>query len=67
MTRSYYRNGTDMAMTLKEFNVNKTKFVSDVLDGILTERIKNNPHLIPHLMQCTIERFRELGIGGGHA
>jgi hypothetical protein len=56
-----------MAMTLKEFNVNKTKFVSDVLDGILTERIKNNPHLIPHLMQCTIERFRELGIGGGHA
>jgi hypothetical protein len=54
-------------MTLKTFNAQKLQFISDVLDGILTEKMQNDPDVIPHLMQCTIEHFRQIGIGGCHA
>jgi hypothetical protein len=54
-------------MNLAQFCRYKSLFVEDVLAGILTERVRANPELTPHLMQVLVERLQEIGIGGGYA
>jgi hypothetical protein len=52
---------------LEQFNRRKLQFAVEVLEGVTGGPVANVPHLIPRILELTIERFQEIGIGGGHA
>ena len=54
-------------MNLEQFNQRKLQFAVEVLEGVTGGPVSNVPHLIPRILELTIDQFRAMGVGGGHA